>query len=153
MPRILKIVLPPLLALGLGLLVGFGFGQRWGLKYAEYEVLGNLSLRMEAASLIRLGECDDALQWMDDTIDRAIMSAAANEGELGLAPRSLLVLQTAKLYRLAAPSKGPQAPEVHAFLAGLAIPEKPEFCPRRASGAPARPTALERLLRAQQVEW
>jgi hypothetical protein len=65
MPRILKIVLPPLLALGLGLLVGFGFGQRWGLKYAEYEVLGNLSLRMEAASLIRLGDCDDALQWME----------------------------------------------------------------------------------------
>ena len=80
--RLLRVALPPLATLVLGLFIGFALGQRWGLQWVESEVFGNLSLRVEAASRIRIGEPEVALRLIDGAIDRALLVAVARYDDL-----------------------------------------------------------------------
>ena len=151
MKRLLRVTLPPLATLALGLFIGFAIGQRWGLQWVEPEVFGNLSLRVEAASRIRVGEPEVALGLIDGAIDRAVLFAAAHYDDLR--PESRSSVRSAKLYRTVAPSTSPVAAEVDAFLALVPMPDKAtSFCPPGAGG-PTQPSALQRLVTAAGVEW
>jgi hypothetical protein len=149
--RLAEVVVPPLATLTLGLFVGFALGQRWGLQMCEPEVFGNLGIRLEIASRIRVGEPDVALRLIDDAIDRALLVAAGQYADLQ--PESRSNIRRAKLYRTVAPPAGLHAAEVQAFLDRIPMPQKAvAFCPLGA-GQPREPTAFERLVREARVEW
>ena len=150
MKRLLRAILPPVATLALGLLLGFALGQRWGMQWTEPEVIGNLGVRLETASRLRLGEPEVALRLIDDAIDRALLFAAPQYDDLR--PESRSSVQWAKVYRTIAPSAGANADEVHSFLAPVPMPERPaSFCPQ--GRLRTEPTAFARLIKEQGIEW
>ena len=147
MKRLLRVALPPLATLVLGLFIGFALGQRWGLQWVESELFGNLSLRVEAASRIRIGEPEVALRLIDGAIDRALLVAVARYDDLKSESHSSV--RSAKLYRTAVPSNSPVAAQVNAFLPLVPMPDRAaSFCP-----SAKQPSALHRLATHAGVEW
>jgi len=95
-----------LVAGGLGGTVGFAFGQReglqLGLRFLRSEVSGSLSMHVEAASSIRVGDTDKALGLLDQSIDLAVVSITAESG----AQQDGTAIREAKLYRSVVPAEG-----------------------------------------------
>lgn len=94
-------------------LAAFAAGQRYALGILELEANYSTSLRIEAASRIRTGDVEGALQLMEIQIDSAIANTPP--------PRRRKVdwdrtLAQAKLYRTAVPSNGPLQTEIAAVL-------------------------------------
>ncbi len=109
MGRILKMLVLPTLAVVVGLVAGFALGQRQGLGmgmgFIEAETTGSLTMHVEMASSVRVGDTDRALMLLDTLIDSAAVSLHAQPGT----PRSLRSLSQVKTYRSVIPSVGPYA--------------------------------------------
>jgi hypothetical protein len=92
------------LGLALGLIGGFAVGHRqgfdMGMGYLEKEVGGSLSMHVEAASCVRVGDTERGLKLLDTMIDAAVMSLAAQPGPL----RAKSQMSQAKLYRSVIPA-------------------------------------------------
>lgn len=112
----MKSLAGPIVGLALGLVAGFAFGHRLGFNtgmgFLETEVNGSLSIHVEAASCIRVGDTERALELLDTMIDAAVVSVAAQPGPL----RNRTALSRAKLYHSLVPPSGPAAVEVRAAL-------------------------------------
>jgi hypothetical protein len=104
----------------LGLVVGFAFGQRQGFQMGarslEAEVNGTLSIHVEAASCLRIGDTARALELLDRTIDAAVLSLGAQPGALH---HPGTPFRQASLYRKIVPPSGPAASEVRSALDGV----------------------------------
>jgi hypothetical protein len=131
----------------LGLAVGCGLGQRqgfnWGMLQLETEVSGNLSRHVEVASCIRVGDMQRALAFLEDAIDVAVVSLAAQPDP----SRSQRVFGQAKLYRNVVPAKGPMASQVTGTLQVVPAPQDSDFCPPPRGVSRAEPSGLSRLTR------
>jgi hypothetical protein len=130
----------PLLGLALGLLVGFAVGHRqgfnWGMGILEQEVGGTLSINVEAASCIRVGDTERGLKLLDGMIDAAVIGIAGQPGPL----RAQRQMSQARLYRTVVPTH----PEIRTALERVPAMEVP---PRK--GASQSRSGLIRL--AQQA--
>jgi hypothetical protein len=94
----------PVSGLALGLLAGLAVGHRqgfnMGMGFLETEVGGTLSMHVEAASCIRVGDPERALELLDMMIDTAVLGVAAQPGRLRAQPQ----MSQAKLYRSVIPT-------------------------------------------------
>lgn len=117
----------PVLTLGLGLVVGFSLGQRQGLgmgtAFLKSEVSGVLAMHVEAASCVRVGDTERALQLLDSTIDSAVINIHA-QPEPRVEPPSMSL---AKVYRSVIPASGPNAAYVRAALQNVPEPAGPPY--------------------------
>jgi hypothetical protein len=140
MPSTVKRLAGPMLGLALGLVAGFavGHGQGFnkGMGLLETEVGGTLSMHVEAASCIRVGDTERGLKLLDTMIDAAVMGLVVQPGPLR-APRQM---SQAKLYL----SVTPADPQLRAALESVPAMEVP---PR--GGASQSRSGLVRL--AQQA--
>jgi hypothetical protein len=131
--------------MALGAAIGFAVGQRWGIslgtRIMATEVDGVLSIHSEVASLIRVGDTDRALWWLDMLIDNAVTNTARHSNDT--TPRR--GLQIAKVYREAVPSVGPNAAHVTTALSQVPKATPPFFCPVP-SGGTERASGLDRLV-------
>lgn len=119
----LKGLIVPIVALGVGLFVGGALGQRQGLAmglgFLESEQAFALSMHVEAASCVRIGDADCALKALDTMIDLTAVSAHTRP-EL---KQLQWPMSQAKVYRSVVPAQGPTAPQVEAAVA--AVPDAP----------------------------
>jgi len=99
-----------------GLSLGFSAGQRQGFRMGvgalETEVNGTLSIHVEAASCIRVGDTERALSLLDGSIDAAVLSLLAQPSRR----HPDTPLRQASLYRRVVPPTGAAAGEVLAAL-------------------------------------
>lgn len=125
MGRMMKMLAVPTLMLAVGLVAGFALGQRQGFgmgkTFLESEVNGTLGLHVEAASSIRVGDTDRALQLLDSVIDSAVVNVYAQPER----QRAMSSMSQAKVYRRAIPAHGPNAAGVSVALATVPEPEQP----------------------------
>jgi hypothetical protein len=132
------------IACGVSALGGYSMGQRqgfrMGLGFLETEVNGTLGIHVEAASCIRVGDTDRALELLDGTIDAAVLSLLVQPERHH--PDG--ALRRASLYRQIVPSRGSSAADVQKAL--QAIP--PLELPEAATGSPPR-SGLFRLARVE----
>ena len=124
----------PLIGLVLGLAVGFSLGQHqgfsMGMGFLETQVEGTLSMHVEAASCIRVGDTEHALRLLDGMIDNAVTSVVGQPGPL----RASIPLSQAKLYRSVVPATGAAAVEVATALdkvTAMAMPPQTGATPSR----------------------
>jgi hypothetical protein len=138
----------PLLTGLLGLGGGFALGQRqgldWGMQLLQSEVRGNLSVHVEVASSIRVGDAQRALSFLDDSIDAAVLSLAAQPDQAQMQS----ALGQAKLYRRVVSPHGRSASEVTDALARVPVPTAPLYCPPRRGMSAETPSGLLRLVQA-----
>lgn len=134
----------PVVTLVLGALRGFAVAQRQyiasGNRLLIQELAYGLSIHSEAASLIRVGDTDRALWWLDQWIDRSVVPVATHPH----GTTTLRGLELAKVYRRAVPSTGPEATHLTSALDRVADLPGPYFCPLPAGGE-ARASGLDRL--------
>ena len=135
------------LALAVGAVGGFALGQRqgldWGLGFLKLETYGGLTQRVEAASLIRVGDVDGALAVLDAGIDAIVLSS----GDVSAGPTTDLRLQAlsmARLYRDIVPATGSHAREIMQTLERVPPPQGPLYC-IRPGGTRAPASGLKRL--------
>src|SRR5262245_6748808 len=144
-PRIASLI-ATILALTLGLAVGYSLGHREGFKmgmdFLETQVTGTLSIDVEAASCIRVGDTERALELLDMMIDSAVTSVVAQPGPL----RAPKALSQAKLYRSVIPAAGPAASAVRTALERVPTMQMPS----QAETSPSR-SGLIRLARRAGV--
>ena len=112
--RVLGIALPAVLALTIGFAVGKWQGFRMGWAALEAETQGLLSIHVEAASCVRVGDTARALKLLDGTIDAAVLSLSSQPFALS----STDSLSQARLYRQVVPPLGPEGPSVMKALQG-----------------------------------
>jgi hypothetical protein len=140
-PRVKKLA-GSILSLVLGLVIGFAVGQRQGFKmgmeFLETQVDGTLSIHVETASCIRVGDTKRALELLDMMIDSAVTSVVAQPGPL----RAPSALSQAKLYRSVVPAAGPAASDVRTALERVPAMQ----VPRQTDPSPTR-SGLLRLAR------
>ena len=114
---------------------GFAYGQDWGLErgleWLGQETSLGLSVRVEAASRIRVGDTDGALALLDDDIDGAVLNSAGNERYYQ--PSALAM---AKVYRGVIPSSAPQAGVVDEVLKRVEAPAPGALMLCRRAGKP-----------------
>jgi hypothetical protein len=124
MRRTLKMLVVPTLALVVGLVAGFALGQRqglgMGLGFLESEVTYSLSMHVEAASRVRVGDTERALELLDSMIDATVLS----QHQQPAPHRALRSMSDAKVYRRVIPSSGPNAAAVRAALEHIAEPDR-----------------------------
>jgi hypothetical protein len=119
----------PMLGVAVGLVAGFKIGQAkgfhqgydMGMGFLETEVKGGLSVHVEEASCIRVGDMERALKLLDGSIDAAVTSVAAQPGQLGAQAQ----LSQAKLYRSVIPASETRASAVATALAQVPAMELP----------------------------
>lgn len=95
-------------------------GQRRGIQMLQTEAAGNLTQRLEALSLLRLGNSSAAIARLEGEADQLALSIAANAA----ADRRVLV--SAKAYRSVVPPPALRD-ELNALFATLPAPE-PAHC-------------------------
>jgi hypothetical protein len=128
----------PMFGVVLGAAVGIAVGEVHGFRrgfdlamgFLETEVKGGLSVHVEAASCVRVGDTERALKLLDTLIDGAVTSVAAQAGPL----RAKEQLSQAKLYRSVVPATGAAASEVETALARIPTMELPSLGAPRESG-------------------
>lgn len=107
MKSTLKMFAVPTLTLVVGLVAGAALGQRqgfgMGMRFLEQEISGSLSMHVEAASSIRVGDPDRALALLDTMIDGALLSVHAQSTQ----PAVERTVAQAKSYRSVVPRRGP----------------------------------------------
>jgi hypothetical protein len=134
--------------LALGALLGFALGQRQGISWANQLMIGELnfglSVHSEVASLIRVGDTERALWWLDRWIDSAVLTVGDHSDG-----NSLRGLQLAKVYRGVVAPAGADAARVTAALSRVPNLEPPFFCPTP-SGGEVRASGLDRLAESAQ---
>lgn len=134
----------PVVTMAVGLLIGFALGQRWGISWGTQlltrEVDVGLSAHSEVASLIRVGDTERALWWLDRWIDNVVLNVARQPDDT----THLRGLQIAKVYREAVPSTGPYAAQVTSALSQVPTLTPPFFCPLP-SGGDVQASGLDRL--------
>lgn len=132
MRGMLKKLIVPTLTLAIGLLVGFALGQRQGFGMGKVfmaaETNGMLSLHVEVASSVRVGDTERALRYLDTFIDSAVVNMHAQP-----APHEIpTAMREAKVYRRAVPPTGPNAVSVVGALKDVPEPEgAPYSAPER----------------------
>jgi hypothetical protein len=102
-------------------LAGLYQGQRRGIQMLQAEAAGNLTQRLEALSLLRLGEATAAVAGLEDEADQLALSIATNAA----ADRRVLI--SAKAYRSVVPPTAARRDELNALFATLPAPE-PAHC-------------------------
>ena len=121
----MKTVAVAVLALGVGVFVGFALGQRQGFgmgkTFLAAEVGGTLAIHVEVASAIRIGDTDRALLLLDSVIDSAVANTLRNPDGMRMLP----AMSQAKVYRRAVPPQGMYASDVTAALASVPEPDRP----------------------------
>lgn len=121
--RVLSVALPAVLALAIGFVVGKRQGFRMGWAALETETQGLLSIHVEAASCVRIGDTACALTLLDSTIDAAVLSLSSQPFALS----STESLSQARLYRQVVPPVGPEGPAiVKALQAAPAMAPSPD---------------------------
>lgn len=124
MRRTLKMLAVPTLTLVIGLVAGFALGQRqgfgMGMSFLESEVSYSLAMHVEAASRVRVGETDRALELLDSMIDATVL----NQHQQPAPRRALRSMSDAKVYRRVIPSSSPNEAAVRAALEHIAEPER-----------------------------
>ena len=134
----------PVATMVLGAVIGFAVGQRqgisWGARLLTGEVDFALSVHSEVASLIRVGDSERALWWLDQLIDNAILNVARHPVERA----ELRGLQIAKAYRTAIPTTGSEAAQITAALNRVPAAAPPFLCPLP-SGIEVQASGLDRL--------
>ncbi len=127
MPRLLVVA-----TIVLSGLVGYAVGERHGfirgMRHLETEVARVLTLEVEAASCVRTGDHERALQLLDLDIDGSVLGLSAARTNLGfllggtggVQPPEALGLAT--LYRRVAPPAGHDAAAVTSALNGVPAP-------------------------------
>jgi hypothetical protein len=134
----------PVATMMFGALIGFALGQRqgfsWGTELLRREIDFGLSVHSEVASLIRVGDSERALWWLDQLIDNVIL----NVSRYSDAHTQLRGLQIAKVYRTAVPPTGTEAALITAALDPVSTVAPPFFCPLP-SGVEVQASGLDRL--------
>jgi hypothetical protein len=124
----------PVATLLLGGLIGFGAGQTkgidWGTRLLTMELGYGLFVHSEIASLIRVGDTERALWWLDQWIDTSVQTLAREPENIS----TLQGLQIARVYRAAVPPTGPTASAVTAALEPVPVLEPPFLCPTPVGG-------------------
>ena len=137
----------PVATMVLGAVIGFAVGQRqgisWGTRLLTREVDFALSAHSEVASVIRVGDSERALWWLDQLIDNVILNVARHPGERA----ELRGLQIAKAYRTAIPPTGSEAAQITAALDRVPTAAPPFLCPLP-SGIEVQASGLDRLTRS-----
>jgi hypothetical protein len=129
----------------LGGLFGFALGQHqgisWGNRLLRRELDYGLSIHTEVASLVRVGDTERALWWLDQWVDKSVLTIVGHRDGTTELPG----LRIAKAYRGAVPPTESARPEVNAALSRVADLQGPYFCPLP-SGGEMRASGLDRLL-------
>lgn len=120
---------------GVGYLAGSREGQQATIRALQTEAAGNLSQRIEALSLLRLGDVSGAIARLEDEADQLTRTIASNPGS------DRRVLAAAKTYLSAAPPSPSREKELAGALEGV-----PALDPSQCS------TALKQLLLSVQAE-
>jgi hypothetical protein len=115
-------------------LAGLRQGQNAATRMLQIEAAGNLTQRIEALSLLRLGETSAAIADLEQQADQLTLGIAANEGA------EKRVLLAAKAYRSLAPPPPSRSSELEAVFDTLPTP-KPSDCG----------SALQRLLKSRKT--
>ena len=102
-------------------LAGLYQGQRRAIQMLQVEAAGNLTQRLEALSLLRLGDSSAAIARLEGEADQLALSIAATAA----ADRRVLV--SAKAYRSVVPPPAARRDELNALFATLPAPE-PAHC-------------------------
>jgi hypothetical protein len=118
-----------ILSLSLGGLVGFRQGQRQGIRSEERllaQQLGfTMSLDVEVASCIRVGDRDRALALLERSLDRGLLNLATRPAVV-----SDSVWEQARAYRAVVAAEGPTAARVVAALARARGGPGSQPCPK-----------------------
>jgi hypothetical protein len=137
-------VVTPILALIVGGALGFAAGQKqgiaWGNDLLIRELDYGLTVHAEVASLVRVGDSDRALWWLDQWIDHSAVTVTSHPA----GNTDLPGLRLAKVYRNAVPSTGPDGAAVSAALSGATDLKGPYFCPLPRGGQ-STASGLDRL--------
>jgi len=84
-----------------GTLIGFHAGQGSSLRYLEMEVMGTLALHIEVLSRLRTGNEVGAIEELEMSVNRAVITMPQNRPVSELPERIKKILGLAKLYRTA----------------------------------------------------
>ena len=137
----------PAATLVCGALAGFALGQRQGISWGNALLIRELDLALsrhvEVASLIRVGDTERALWWLDPWIDRAAISILEHPD----GSTDLRGVRIAKVYRGAVPSTGSEGARATAALDRVSHLQGPYFCPLP-SGGETQASGLDRLVGA-----
>ncbi len=101
MKRNLFMFLIGIAALAVGALAGFYAGQELTFTYLETEVLATLALHIETLSRLRIGNEVGAIEMLEMSVNRAVMTLPQNRPVSELPERTKRTLGLAKLYRTA----------------------------------------------------
>jgi hypothetical protein len=138
----------------IGAIGGFAYGQRQGFDLAhgflEREVFQGLSMRVETASRIRVGDLEGALELLDLAIDTTVLNSGLVSGG-AIVPTRHIPLAQAKRYRSIVPSSGRDASEVNRLLDAVTVPEGNLLICIRPDGQPVRASGLARLMAGEKV--
>jgi hypothetical protein len=123
MGRTVKMLAVLAVTLGIGLAAGFALGQRQMLglttQMMERETTSLLSMHVEMASAVRVGDTDRALTLLDALIDSAVVNLHA----LPVPQRESRSMREAKLYHSVIPPQGPNATAVRVALETVSAPD------------------------------
>ncbi|MCP4654275.1 MAG: hypothetical protein GY856_02530 [bacterium] len=101
MKRSLFAFLIGIVILAVGTLVGFYAGQESAITYLETEVVGTLALHVEVLSRLRTGNEVGAIEELEVSVNRAVITLPQNRPVPELPERIKNILGLAKLYRAA----------------------------------------------------
>ena len=108
-------------AIGVGYLAGLHEGQKRAVRMLQTEATGNLTQRVEALSLLQLGQVSRAVAQLEQEADQFTLSIAGNQG----ADRRVLL--AAKAYRTVVPPPPTSASDLAAVFDTIPTP-KPSEC-------------------------
>lgn len=135
----------PVATMALGAFFGFALGQRqgisWGNQLLIRELDFGLSIHSEVAGLIRVGDTERALWWLDQWVDKSVLTIVEHPDGTTELPG----LRIAKVYRGAVPPTGSAGAGVTAALSRVSNLQGPYFCPMP-SGGEMRASGLDRLV-------
>ena len=98
-------------------LTGVYHGQQRGIQLLQSEAAGNLTQRLEALSLLRMGDTVGAVARLEDEADQLAVSIATNPS----ADRRVLI--SAKAYRSVVPPSPARRDELTALFATVPAPQ------------------------------
>lgn len=93
-----------LIAFGGGYFVGDRNAYGRGLDRLRHEVAGNIGLRVESLSRLRIGDTHGGIAWAEQNLDRAISTVTMGQRYDDLPGGTQRALVLAKVYRMAFPS-------------------------------------------------
>ena len=131
---ILTLLAGATLGSGAGMAIGYRLGFVRALGYLENRLAGTLELELEAASSVRVGDKDRALELLDASVDGHILHLVAGRQNAGFLAGDAehnkdAALSLAKAYRASIPARGADAAAVRSALGAVPAVGRPRLTP------------------------